>query len=72
MVLYCLLVATLIAMYTGAMSVALLARCVPMMVLGHCLGYIGDHIPIWKDWLGGGALFTTIVASSYGFRASYS
>lgn len=28
----------------------------------HCLGYIGDHIPIWKDWLGGGALFTTIVA----------
>ena len=57
-----LLVATLIAMYTGAMSSGIVGALCVMMVLGHCLGYIGDHIPIWKDWLGGGALFTTIVA----------
>lgn len=34
-------------------------------VVGTFLGFIGDRIPIWKDWLGGGMLFTSLVAGGF-------
>ena len=27
------------------------------MVVGTLLGWVGDHIPVWKTWFGGGMLF---------------
>lgn len=34
------------------------------LVVGTLLGWIGDHIPIWKTWLGGGMLFTCLAAGA--------
>ena len=28
------------------------------LIVGTMLGWIGDHIPIWNSWFGGGMLFT--------------
>ena len=35
------------------------------LVVGSCLGWIGNHIPVWKDWLGGGMLFTSLAAAAF-------
>ena len=35
------------------------------LVVGSCLGWIGNHIPVWKDWLGGGMLFTSLTAAAF-------
>lgn len=35
------------------------------MVFGSVAGWIGDHIPIWKDWFGGGMLFTVLAAGAF-------
>lgn len=32
--------------------------------VGTVLGYIGDRIPIWNQWLGGGMLFTCLAAGA--------
>lgn len=37
------------------------AMCFALFI-GTGLGYIGDRIPIWKDWFGGGMLFTVLMA----------
>jgi Na+/citrate or Na+/malate symporter len=34
------------------------------IIIGTALGYIGDRIPIWNQWLGGGILFANIAASA--------
>lgn len=34
------------------------------MIIGTLLGWIGDHIPVWKTWLGGGMLFACLVAGA--------
>lgn len=34
------------------------------VVFGAGVGFIGDHIPVWKDWLGGGMLLTSLVAGA--------
>ena len=26
------------------------------MIIGTLLGWVGDHIPVWNTWLGGGML----------------
>lgn len=40
----------------GALAFALL--------VGTLLGWVGDHIPVWKTWFGGGMLFTCLVAGA--------
>lgn len=35
------------------------------MIVGTFTGFIGDRIPIWKDWFGGGMLFTSLVAGAF-------
>ena len=34
------------------------------MVIGTVLGWVGDHIPVWNTWFGGGMLFTCLVAGA--------
>ena len=34
------------------------------MIVGTLLGFIGDHIPVWKTWCGGGMLFTCLAAGA--------
>ena len=34
------------------------------MVVGTLLGWVGDHIPVWKTWFGGGMLFSCLVAGA--------
>ena len=33
-------------------------------IVGTLLGYVGNHIPVWKTWFGGGMLFTCLVAGA--------
>lgn len=40
----------------GALAFALL--------VGTLLGWVGDHIPVWKTWFGGGMLFTCLAAGA--------
>ena len=35
------------------------------MVVGTLLGWVGDHIPVWKTWFGGGMLFACLVAGTF-------
>ena len=35
------------------------------MVVGTLLGWVGDHIPVWKTWFGGGMLFACLVAGAF-------
>ena len=48
---------TMITNMVGALGFAL--------VVGTMLGWIGNHIPVWKTWLGGGMLFTSLVAAAF-------
>lgn len=34
------------------------------LVVGTLLGWVGDHIPVWKTWFGGGMLFTCLAAGA--------
>ena len=34
------------------------------MIIGTLLGWVGDHIPVWKTWFGGGMLFSCLVAGA--------
>lgn len=34
------------------------------LVVGTMLGWIGDHIPVWNTWFGGGMLFTCLAAGA--------
>lgn len=34
------------------------------LVVGTLLGWVGDHIPVWKTWFGGGMLFACLVAGA--------
>ncbi len=34
------------------------------LVIGTLLGWVGDHIPVWKTWFGGGMLFTCLAAGA--------
>ncbi len=35
------------------------------LIVGTCLGWIGNHIPVWNTWLGGGMLFTSLMAGAF-------
>lgn len=34
------------------------------LIVGTLIGWIGDRIPIWKDWCGGGMLLTSLAAGA--------
>lgn len=46
---------------TMASFVGALGFC---LIVGTLIGWIGDRIPIWKDWLGGGMLLASIGTSA--------
>ena len=35
------------------------------LIVGTMIGWIGDHIPIWNKWLGGGMVLASLVASAF-------
>ncbi|QKY70164.1 2-hydroxycarboxylate transporter family protein [Lentibacillus sp. CBA3610] len=47
---------TLIAMYTDNLPAGIIGSLLIMMVLGELFGWIGDHTPIIRSYLGGGAI----------------
>ena len=47
---------TLLATYLGVLPAGMAGCFLFMMVVGEILGWIGDHAPIIKDYLGGGAI----------------
>lgn len=49
-------VVCLLATYLGVLPTGMAGCFLFMMVLGEILGWIGDHTPIIKDYLGGGAI----------------
>lgn len=34
------------------------------MIIGTLLGWVGDHIPVWNAWFGGGMLFSCLMAGA--------
>ncbi|GKV64487.1 MULTISPECIES: 2-hydroxycarboxylate transporter family protein [Sporosarcina] len=52
------------SMYMGVLPPGLIGALLIMIVLGELLGFIGDHTPIVKSLLGGGAI-VAIFGSSY-------
>ncbi|MGV2621983.1 2-hydroxycarboxylate transporter family protein [Halobacillus sp. ACCC02827] len=49
-------VITLVSLYTGNLPGGMIGSLLLMIVLGELLGWIGDHTPIVKTFLGGGAI----------------
>jgi len=47
---------SIIAMYLGNLPAGMIGSLLIMMVLGELFGWIGDHTPIIKSFLGGGAI----------------
>ena len=35
------------------------------LIVGTMIGWIGDHIPVWNKWLGGGMVLASLVASGF-------
>ena len=35
------------------------------LIVGTFIGFVGDRIPVWKDWLGGGMLLTCLVSGAF-------
>ena len=56
-------VLTLIMVILGAMDWLpgnMLGSLAFALIVGTLLGYIGNQIPVWKTWFGGGMLFTCL------------
>ncbi|CDQ20205.1 citrate carrier protein, CCS family [Halobacillus karajensis] len=56
-------VLTLVSMYTGNLPGGMLGSLLVMMVLGELFGWIGDHTPILRTYLGGGAILAIFGAA---------
>ncbi|WP_270182288.1 2-hydroxycarboxylate transporter family protein [Alkalihalobacillus sp. CinArs1] len=54
---------TLVIMYTGNLPGGMIGSLLIMMVLGELFGWIGDHTPILKTYLGGGAILAIFGAA---------
>ncbi|MCX2522711.1 2-hydroxycarboxylate transporter family protein [Larsenimonas rhizosphaerae] len=53
-----------IAMYMGVLPTGMIGALLVMMVIGELLGFIGDHMPIVKTYLGGGAILAIFGAAT--------
>ncbi len=51
----------LAAAYLGALPLEMIGAIAIMFVLGIVLGEIGERIPIWKTYCGGGAVLVFVV-----------
>ncbi|SFK32563.1 citrate carrier protein, CCS family [Halobacillus dabanensis] len=56
-------VITLASMYTGNLPGGMLGSLLVMMVLGELFGWVGDHTPVLKTYLGGGAILAIFGAA---------
>jgi malate:Na+ symporter len=56
-------VLTLVSMYTGNLPGGMIGSLLIMMVLGELFGWIGDHTPVLKTYLGGGAILAIFGAA---------
>lgn len=56
-------VLALLAMYTNNLPKGLIGGLLILMVLGELFGWIGDHTPIIKSYLGGGAILAIFGAA---------
>src|SRR5699024_949379 len=53
----------LVAMYTDNLPDGMIGGLLILMVLGELFGWIGDHAPIIKSYLGGGAILAIFGAA---------
>ncbi|TGB04962.1 2-hydroxycarboxylate transporter family protein [Halobacillus salinus] len=56
-------VITLVSMYTGNLPGGMIGSLLVMMVLGELFGWLGDHTPVLKTYLGGGAILAIFGAA---------
>lgn len=54
--------------FLGIIPVELLGGIAVLFTLGIILGEIGDRIPIWKDYLGGGAILAFLVGGYLAYK----
>ncbi|MFP3471715.1 2-hydroxycarboxylate transporter family protein, partial [Micrococcus sp. SIMBA_144] len=54
---------TLTSLYTGNLPGGMIGSLLIMIILGELLGWIGDHTPIVKTYLGGGAIIAIFGAA---------
>ncbi len=54
---------TLVSLYTGNLPGGMIGALLVMIVLGELFGWIGDHTPIVKTFLGGGAIIAIFGAA---------
>ncbi|MES3675332.1 2-hydroxycarboxylate transporter family protein [Halomonas elongata] len=52
------------AIVTDSLPTGMIGALLVMMLLGECLGFIGDRLPILKTYLGGGAILAIFGATS--------
>jgi len=55
-----LLAIILLATFTGKLPDNMVGGTAFLLLVAGALVYIGDRLPIWKDWLGGGLIFALI------------
>lgn len=49
----------------GAMPGDMVGSLCFALIVGTFIGFVGDRIPVWKDWLGGGMLLTCLVSGAF-------
>ncbi|UOQ45961.1 2-hydroxycarboxylate transporter family protein [Halobacillus salinarum] len=62
-------VITLLSLYTGNLPGGMIGSLLIMIVFGELLGWIGDHTPIVKTFLGGGAIIAIFGAAFMNYAA---
>lgn len=55
-----LLLLVLFAVFTGKLPNNMVGATAFLFLVAGGLVYIGDHLPIWKDWLGGGLILALV------------
>lgn len=58
-----LLIVTLVMSCTGYLLGNMIGAVCCALIVGTAIGFVGDRIPIWNQWLGGGILLANMVAS---------
>lgn len=59
-----LFVAIMAIAMTGGLLNSMVGALAFAMIWGFAVGWIGDRIPIWKDWLGGGMFLTCLATGA--------
>jgi Na+/citrate or Na+/malate symporter len=54
----------LLVAWTKALPTTMVGALGFALIVGTLMGWIGDRIPIWNDWLGGGMLFTCLATGA--------